>query len=342
MTTEQNNVIIAVETKGSGVDTEGRKHARCNFLSKTKFVLMYVDFCFILCYYIITKEEIENIENKEQKEQSERRSRKMRKYSKDKTYITEFNNITELVHFIETKEIYSNFKNRLGGASSISGDMKFTETSNFDEAKDLLLHGWEYGTKEIKAKVEAKNIGVSLKQKTVYDVAGYQCSVPRYLQGIPTNMINKKAIPQKNKVITINKMCSYICSVRAETIKAESVKVLQLVNTMEKQGYRVNLNVLYGSEKGNTSIIKVKIKSSAQKLNIKQTAFPLVHPSMLRRIIFAVWERSEECSCNGFEIGYGKPCDESMYKQILNKGEYLIPAVLSEQEIIDIDKYKIN
>lgn len=266
----------------------------------------------------------------------------MKKKQQGDVYITEFETITELVHFIETNEPYENFLNRKNGCCSLSGSYEFTKTNNFEEAKDLLLHGWEHGTKEIKGRVEAKNTGTSMKQKTVYDVAGFQCSVPRYLQGIPTNMINKKAVSQKNRVITINKMCSYSACVSSSTIKTESVKVLQLVNKMEKQGYRVNLNVLFGSEKRNTSIIKVRIKSSAQKLNIKQTAFPLVHPSMLRRIIFAVWERSEECSYGGFEYGYGRPCGAYEYKQVLNKGEYLIPAELYEKEITDIEKYKIN
>lgn len=270
----------------------------------------------------------------------------MRKYRTDEGfYVTDFENITELVHFIETKEVYPNFKNKVGGPESISGDRAFTGTESFEEAKDLLLHGWEHGTIEIKRRVEARNTGVMLKQKTVYDVAGYQCSVPRYLQGVPTNMINKKSIPQKNKVITINKCCSYSALVDRKTIIEESVKVLQLVNRMEKQGYRVNLNVLFGTVKRNISVIsviKVRIKSSSQKLNIKQTAFPLVHPSMLRRIIFAVWERSEECSHYGFECGYGMPANECIYKKTLNKGEYLIPSEISEKEITDIEKYKIN
>ena len=128
----------------------------------------------------------------------------------------------------------------------------------------------------------------------------------------------------------------------AETIRTESVKVLQLVNRLEKQGYRVNLNVIFGSEKRNTVVTKVRIKSSSQKLNIKQTAFPLVHPSMLRRIIFAVWERSEECSYGGFEYGYGRVCNNYALSKTLNKGEYLIPNVLSETEITDIEQYKIK
>lgn len=263
----------------------------------------------------------------------------MRKYKTNEgIYVTDFQNITELVHFIETKEIYPNFTR----PNSIYGSYPFTGTESFEEAKDLLLHGWEHGTIEIKRKVEARNTGVMLKQKTVYDVAGYQCSVPRYLQGIPTNMINKKSIPQKNKVITINKCCSYSALVDRKTIIEENVKVLQLVNRMEKQGYRVNLNVLFGTVKRNISVIKVRIKSSSQKLNIKQTAFPLVHPSMLRRIIFAVWERSEECSYSGFENGYGRVCDNYVLSRTLNKGEYLIPNVLSETEITDIEKYYIK
>lgn len=267
----------------------------------------------------------------------------MRKYKMyEGIYVTDFQNITELVHFIETEEVYPNFKNKIGGPASIRGSESFTETKNFEEAKDLLLHGWEHGTKDIKARVEAKNTGISLKQKTVYDVAGYQCSVPRYLQGIPTNMISKKPIAQKNKVITINKMCSYCASVSSSTIITESVKVLQLVNRMEKQGYRVNLNVLFGGETRMTkSVVKVRIKLSTQKLNIKQTAFPLVHPSMLRRVVFAVWERSEECSRGCFECGYGKPSGRGTFERVLNKGEYLIPAELVETEITDIEKYKI-
>jgi hypothetical protein len=267
----------------------------------------------------------------------------MRKYrTNEGIYVTDFQNITELVHFIETEEVYPNFKNKAGGQDSISGSRAFTETENFEEAKDLLLHGWEHGTKEIKGRVEAKNTGTSMKQKTVYDVAGFQCSVPRYLQGIPTNMINKKSVAQKNKVITINKSCSYMAKVSAETIRTESVKVLQLVNRLEKQGYRVNLNVVFGSIKQNTVVTKVRIKTSSQKLNIKQTAFPLVHPSMLRRIIFAVWERSEECSYGGFEYSYGRVCDDYVLSKTLNKGEYLIPNILSETEIKDIERYKIK
>lgn len=266
----------------------------------------------------------------------------MKKKQQGGVYITEFETITELVHFIETNEPYENFLNRENGCYSLSGSYEFTKTNNFEEAKDLLLHGWEHGTKEIKKQVDVKQTGISTKQKNVYDIVGYQCSVPRYLQGIPTNMINSKPVLQKNKVITINKMANYGYNVDNKTIIKESVKVLQLVNRLEKQGYRVNLNVIFGTYKKNQVITKVRVKNASQRLNIKQVAFPLIHPSMLRRIIFAVWERSKECSYRGFELDYGRVMDIGTIKQYLNKNEYLIPSVLEEQEITDIEQYKIN
>lgn len=264
-------------------------------------------------------------------------------------YITEFMNITELVHFIETNKPYEELKKYGEEGSKCCFDSDNTgtryiqnvKTNNFEEAKDLLLHGWEHGTKEIKAKVEAKETGIATKQKSVYDVVGYQASVPRYLQGIPTNMVNKTNIKQKNKIITINKCSTYAWSIKPQTIINESVKVLQLINRLEKQGYRVNLNVVFGAKAKNKTITKVRIKSSSQRLNIKQVAFPLVHPSMLRRIIFAVWERQEENNNDTFKWGYGIIMNEGEIRQYTNKGEYIIPSILYEKEITDIDKYKV-
>lgn len=268
----------------------------------------------------------------------------MRRKIDGNVYITEFETITELVHFIKTNKPKEKLK-KSNGYDSESTDKDRVinnKTKDFAEAEDLLLHGWEHGTKEIKNKVDAKDTGVAMKQKSVYDVVGYQASVPRYLQGIPTNMVNKTNIKQKNKVITINKCASYIWSTKPQVIIKESVKVLQLINRLEKQGFRVKLNVIFATRAENKTITKVKIKSSSQRLNIKQVAFPLCHPSMLRRIIFAVWERQEENANNKFCDGYGMVMYNYELKEYITKGEYLIPNIVYENEIIDFDKYKVN
>lgn len=155
-----------------------------------------------------------------------------------KIYMEEYNSISE---FIQTINSRSQNPKMTSKASEIA-EYTFTGTHDYNEAENLLLHGWVEESEKLNEMLKLK----VLKEKSVkniYDVAGFQCSVPRYLQGIPTNMINQKVITKKQKVITITKNISYSTYVRKETIEEESVKVLQLVNSLEKQGYRVILNV---------------------------------------------------------------------------------------------------
>ena len=90
------------------------------------------------------------------------------------------------------------------------------------------------------------------------------------------------------------------------------------------------------------NIILVKIKDASQKMNVKQIAFPLVHPSMLRRMILRVIEIADEYD-DRFVYGYGILFDIRDYKNIVKnlKDSYFIPKVVSENEITDIEKYRV-
>ena len=218
----------------------------------------------------------------------------------------------------------------------------FTGTDNYAQAEDLLLHGWEYMAKELKSKIGANTELTGHTQRQVYSVAGVVPCVPRYLQGLPDSMVMYKRVPKKEKVLTINKDFCYSFSVRQETIINESVKVLNVVNMLEKQGYRVKLNIVcttWGSMRGNKKhTVKVCIKQSSQRLNIKQIAFSLVHPSMLRRIWFKCIEHDPFCNLESF----AKTKGYCMNSKEQCKGEYYIPNRVSENEITDISKYWVE
>lgn len=257
----------------------------------------------------------------------------------ENTTLRQFNSITELVEF-NHGNIKDCFKEKF---KSSYGTYNFTQTKTYEEAEDLLLHGWEDMAKKLNTKLQRMNVSKQTKQKTVYDVCGYQCSVPRYLQGIPTSMINKQTIKQKQKVLNIYKSISYTWKVSTKTIIDESVKVLHCVNELEKQGYRINLFIIVALQsRDRNNIILVKIKDASQKMNVKQVAFPLVHPSMLRRMIFRVIEIAEEYN-HRFVHGYGMPFDIRGYKNIVKnlKDSYFIPKVVNENEITDIEKYRV-
>ena len=138
-------------------------------------------------------------------------------------------------------------------------------------------------------------------------------------------MINKKMVPIKQKVITLNKSIDYNCCVDADQIIEESVKAMQIVKKLEAQGYRCNLNIVLGSEAGGKQfVMKIRIKSANEKLNVSKLAFPLVHPSMLRRLFFRFIEVYPKVTSNFVVNGYGRPASSSQLRDVF-KGEYLIP-----------------
>ncbi len=249
-------------------------------------------------------------------------------YGKTTTYIREFDSLNSFYEYITTTPLNKTFCWKEGGLSSTAGSKKFTGTENFEEAVNLFKNGWDDMAKKLtkKLKVTQSQTMCSEVQKTIYDIVGFQCSVPRYLQGIPTSMVNKKLVPIKQKVVTLNKDFSYNCSISTEDIIEASIQTMQVVKMIEAQGVRVNLNIIFGVAAGNTrEVAKIRIKSANERANISKLAFPLVHPSMFRRLCFRYIEVAPTIT-DSYSFGYGKPLDGSQLKQYC-KDEYVLPRL---------------
>ena len=128
-----------------------------------------------------------------------------------------------------------------------------------------------------------------------------------------------------------------------ETIEQESVKVLQLVNNLEKQGYRVILNVTLISKSRRGNIIlcnKVRIKNANERLNLSKVSFPMVRSSYLRRIMFK-WIETFEYTTKSFDTNYGVPikCEDfnNIIKNNKNNNEYFAEALYSDKDTLTLD-----
>jgi len=122
----------------------------------------------------------------------------------------------------------------------------------------------------------------------------------------------------------LNKSIDYNGGTSSDTIMNESIKAMMIIKKLEAQGYRCNLNIVLGTSKGACKFyVKVRIKSANEKLNVSKLAFPLVHPSMLRRLFFRFVEVYPKITPN-FVGGYGMPATSSEMRKIF-KGEYLLP-----------------
>ena len=255
-------------------------------------------------------------------------------------HTTEFYSLSEFYTYIKHTETNSVFS-KSSELHSQTGSLNFTGTESFEEAVELMKNGWSVKAKELEQRLKTSNIRLKneTKKRTVYDVVGFQPSVPRYLQGIPTSMINKKNVVQKKKVITLNKNISYHARITTQEILDNSVKALQIIQKIEAQGIRCNLNLICCIRDRSTTeinILKIRLKSANERLNVSKLAFPLVHPSMLRRLVFRFIEVSPTFTKNSYTSGYGYPMKdddniEKTYYEI--KDEHFLSRFID-----DIDK----
>lgn len=244
------------------------------------------------------------------------------------TVIKEFTSIAKFEEYINETPLNNLFRwEKLASTDYESG---FNQTRSFPEALELLKHGWDNMAKKLETtlKLQANQEDTKKVVRSHFDVAGFQASVPRYLQGIPTSMVNQKKVQQKQKVITIVKHVGYLGNISANTIVENSIKALQIVKKIEALGYRVNLDVMspaMASSDNETAVVRVRVKAAAERLNIAKVAFPLVHPDMLRRMVFRFREVCPELKDTSWKHGYGATIyDRSVVKSFLHEGEYYL------------------
>lgn len=257
--------------------------------------------------------------------------------------LIEYNSLTEFYDYITETPLNETFKS--GILDSERGGYSFTQTHSFDEAVELFKHGWtdmsERLTKTLK--VEMGRMERVMVSRNVIDVQGYQPVVPLFLNGIPANMISRKMQPMKQKVITLNKSITYGSIVSTDRIIEQSIKALAIVKKLENQNYRCNLNIILGlTEPDKEYIVKVKIKSANERLNINKMSFPLVHPSMLRRLFFRFVETYPNVP-KSFRYGYGRPMGPENLRKAY-KDEILLPQFINKDikqinTLSDLEKF---
>lgn len=252
------------------------------------------------------------------------------------SYIDAFGSLNEFYDYLCNTPFNSAF--RWAEHSSVDSSIyqqKWTQTESFDEAVLLMKRGWSDMAQKLvnKLKVIDKKTAMVAKRRSVNGVAGFHPVVPLYLAGVPTSMVSYKMVPVKQKVVNITKLFNYNSGVSSETIIDESIKVLQVVRKLEAQGYSVNVNVAFGSSSGGRNIAaSIRIKNANERLNISKVAFPMVHPSMLRRLMFRYIEVTPNAT-KGYVGGYGTPVSKSEMQKMFSDN-IVIPAIWN----VDVNK----
>lgn len=249
----------------------------------------------------------------------------------------EFSSLEDFYKYITNTPLNDTFK--FESLSSVTARESFCGTKSFEEAVELFKNGWSEMSERLSNRLKAEGkFEPTMTYRNVQSVQGYHPIVPLYLMGIPNNMITKKMVPMKQKVVTLNKSLDYSARVKTEQIVEESIKAFRIIQKLESQNYRVNLNLVIGASgsmwnsSGEKYFIRIRLKSANEKLNISKLSFPLVHPSMLRRLYFRFIEVHPPVS-KSFLHGYGSPQSPQVLRSIW-PDDILLPQFINK----DIEK----
>ena len=213
---------------------------------------------------------------------------------------------------------------------SIKNSFSFTGTKTFEQAQYLLKYGDKENADKINAtirKIKAQGKGNATRNNLYNSPCGFMPIVPKVLAGDPQNMLAiKKQTYQSTKVLNVVYNTTVHGSVKKENILNVAAKIANVIASLEKNGYRVNLYVCFSvrstCDESSKAISIIKIKDSGKYLDTLRIAYPLVNPSFLRRHLFAYLERVENYL---LWEGYGIPLnDDAAQKYIpLQKYSYL-------------------
>lgn len=255
------------------------------------------------------------------------------------TYTQQFKSMEQFYRYICDTPFNEAF--RWEHHSSVEGTEKFTKTNSFGEAVKLMEHGWTDMAQKLTQKLKTQTSTQVMRTiQTMVSVQGFQPIVPLYLAGVPQNMVSKQMVAKKQKVINVVKTINYNCGVSTEQIIEESIKAMQIVKKLEAMQYRVNLDIALGVEKDVRLVARIRVKSAGEKLNVSKLAFPMVHPSMLRRLMFRYIEVSPNTT-KRFTFGYGRPVQYNIMQQQMEDA-VVLPAIFNGNvdDIQDIAQLK--
>lgn len=232
-----------------------------------------------------------------------------------KEYMYYFNSITDTYRYI-----MDNKKEIPAGASTLKRD-KFYGGISFKEALKRLLNGDEELAKDINNIKIDGIVAEKLTFKYINDIQGVVPNVPNFLMGLPQSMIRiqRTKIKSSQKILNLVFDISVSCMITKEEYMQVSKLFLDVIDKVEKMGYRCNLYIaavsVSESEKFMNTFL-IKLKNSNELFNRYKCSFVLGHMSMFRRIMFRLIELADENDINvEFYSGYGTVTNRNLVKK---------------------------
>jgi hypothetical protein len=214
------------------------------------------------------------------------------------------------------------FRGKKVFASERKGRESFTLTETLDEAIQLGFSGWIDGEKTargISAPLVSKISQKIVRTDVNHDIEGHVIDVARYVEGEPECWMRFEDViteGQGNRVLKLVFNMTASAGVSSDVMVRKGAYISALVELLEYSGFRVEVILAESCAGGNDySQTFVTVKEADQNLNMARVIFALAHPSVLRRLHFALQEQYPTNIGKALLTGktYGRPreIDES-------------------------------
>jgi len=265
--------------------------------------------------------------------------------TKDKRYVRFFPYLSDVTRWIRDTKPIGDYRS----SEEPNGYSNWYQTASLEEALDLYEKGWSISDEidtlsspiytELSLQIEREDIN--------YDVNGNYIDVARFADGEPEcwGVFSPTIVDTtgKSRILKVVVCVTASAGVDSEVMKTKGILAATTVKLLEYAGYRCEV-VAYDCRTNNrhapsdtTRLETFKIfpvKKADQFLDESRMAFAMAHPSMLRRICFAIDERYNESdstkmqfyrNCEGGCPGYGKvmPVPEPLRGDIYFDDSYL-------------------
>lgn len=199
--------------------------------------------------------------------------------------------------------------------SERAGKDKWDLGMGWNECLDAYTGGWAEGAKRAYDMAE-KLRPRPQSQRTTFkrSVVGAFPNVGAHLAGAPNSMYqpthkNVAGHPYVDLYVPIG----YHSGIEAETAFDRGCAIVALVDALETAGCRLRITLCRTSMMGGDRYrlcMRFLVKDYGDRLDVDQLIFTAAHPTMFRRICFALQERSERATVRAqTNRGYGKPTD---------------------------------
>ena len=227
----------------------------------------------------------------------------------------EFSSVTDLINFITDPK----YHNPDAPTASHDGDMEWTGSGSFPEAINLARKGWPEGLAEIVRfviKVEKLVMSYIPEPTTKFDVVGDVIDMGRFIEGDPECMVSL-VDGQNTKKIAQGKIVHVVLNIDAAgssdiyTFFRRGAAGVALIDALERTGRRVIADAIANTVSRSRLLeTRIRVKNADEHIQLDKLAFLFAHPSILRRILFAAWERlpNDVRKLYGFHGSWGYGC----------------------------------